>query len=1040
MIKKFIERPVLSTVISIIILILGILGIIALPITQYPEIAPPTVQVSASYPGADAETVLKSVVTPLEEQINGVDNMIYINSTASNNGTASISVYFELGTDPDIAAVNVQNRVSRATSLLPEEVVRSGVTTTKQQTSMLMIFSIYSPDDKYGEAFLDNYAKINLVPQIQRVNGVGQAHVYGTGDYAMRIWLKPDVMSQYGLVPSDIRQALNDQNLEAAPGEFGRNGKHEFEYTIKYSGRLDKVSQYKNIIVRTTDDGDILRLKDVANIELGSQSYNGIHETNGHPSASVAIYQSAGSNAREVIQRVKQVVKDTQPNFPPGMTYTTLVDTNLFLNASISKVIETLLEAFILVFIVVFVFLQDFRSTLIPAITVPVSIVGTFFFLNLFGFTINLLTLFALVLAIGMVVDDAIVVVEAVHAKLDEGETSAKKATVDAMHEITGAIISITLVMSAVFIPVTFLGGSTGVFFQEFGITMAIAILISAANALTLSPALCALFLKPEKKGPNGHSGLIDRFHHSFNVAFKTTLERYQKVLEYLTSRKWITIAAVVVFTLVFWGFLKYTPTGFVPQEDQGFLFTDIQLAPASSLQRTKDVVSKLDSLTKSIPEIKTRLSLTGRSLISGAGSSYGFEIYRLKNWDKRTGENQDIKSVIAKLNKKAAQIKGAKIRIFAPPSIPGFGQTGGFTMHLQDRSGGSFKSLDNMSHKFIQALMKQPEIAFATTSFSTDFPQYQINVDVAKCKKAGIGVRDLLTVLQGYYGGVYASDFNRFGKQYRVMIKADRKYRASKASLSDVYVKNNQGEMAPVNSFVDLKKVYGPQSVSRFNLYNAVSINGSPAPGYSSGDALDAIARVADQVLPTQYSYDYSGTAREEQANSGQAAIIFALSVIFIYFLLSAQYESYLIPFSVLLPLPIGLSGSFLFANMAGIANNIYLQISLVMLVGLLAKNAILVVEFALQRRQEGMGITKAAIRGAKVRLRPILMTSFAFIFGLLPLALSSGVAANSNQSIGLAAIGGMFIGTIIGIFVIPTLFIIFQNLQEKITGVQKR
>lgn len=1040
MIKKFIERPVLSTVISIIILILGILGLVALPITQYPEIAPPTVQVSASYPGADAETVLNSVVTPLEEQINGVDDMIYMNSTASNNGTANISVYFKLGTDPDIAAVNVQNRVSRATSLLPEEVVRSGVTTTKQQTSMLMIFSIYSPDDKYDEAFLDNYAKINLVPQIQRVNGVGQAHVYGTGDYAMRIWLKPDVMSQYGLVPSDIRQALNDQNLEAAPGEFGRNGKHEFEYTIKYTGRLKEVSQYKNIIVRTNDDGDVLRLKDVANIELGSQSYDGIHETNGHPSASVAVYQSAGSNAREVINRVKKVVNEAQPNFPPGMTYTTLVDTNLFLNASISKVVETLFEAFILVFIVVFIFLQDFRSTLIPAVTVPVSIIGTFFFLNLFGFTINLLTLFALVLAIGIVVDDAIVVVEAVHAKLDEGEKSARKATVEAMHEITGAIISITLVMSAVFIPVTFLGGSTGVFYQQFGITMAVAILISATNALTLSPALCALFLKPEHKGPNGNSGLLDRFHHSFNAAFKTTLERYQTSLEFLTKRKWISIAAVIIFAVAFWGFLNYTPSGFVPQEDQGFLFTDIALPPAASLQRTEEVVGKLDSLTKTVPEIQTRLSLTGRSLISGAGSSYGFEIYKLKNWDKRTGENQGINSVIAKLNGKASQIQGAQIRFFAPPPIPGFGQTGGFTLHLQDRSGGSFKSLDDMSQKFIGALNKQPEIAFASTSFNTDFPQYEIHVDVAKCKKAGIGVRDLLTVLQGYYGGVYASDFNRFGKQYRVMIKADRKYRASKSSLNDVYVKNDEGEMAPVNSFIEMKKVYGPQSVSRFNLYNAVQINGSPAPGYSSGDALDAVARVSDQILPANYSYDYSGTAREEQATSGQSAIIFALSVIFIYFLLSAQYESYLIPFSVLLPLPIGLAGSFLFANLAGIANNIYLQISLVMLIGLLAKNAILVVEFALQRRQEGMSIVEAAIRGAKVRLRPILMTSFAFIFGLLPLALASGVAANGNQSIGMAAVGGMFVGTLIGIFVIPILFIIFQTLQEKITGVQKR
>lgn len=691
MIKKFIERPVLSTVISILIVILGILGLVELPITQYPEIAPPTVQVSAHYTGADAETVLNSVVTPLEEQINGVDNMIYMNSTASNNGSANISIYFKLGTDPDIAAVNVQNRVSRATSLLPQEVIRSGVTTTKQQTSMLMIFSIYSPDDTYDEAFLDNYAKINLVPQVKRVNGVGQARVFGTGDYAMRIWLKPDVMSQYGLVPSDISRALNDQNLEAAPGNFGRNGKQAFEYTIKYSGRLKDVSQYKNVIIRTTDDGDVLRLKDVADIELGSQTYAGIHETNGHPSASVAVYQSAGSNAREVIQRVKKVVNQAEPNFPPGMTYTTLVDTNQFLNASISKVVETLFEAFILVFIVVFVFLQDFRSTLIPAITVPVAIIGAFFFLYLFGFTINLLTLFALVLAIGIVVDDAIVVVEAVHAKLDEGETSAKHATVGAMHEITGAIISITLVMAAVFIPVTFLGGSTGVFYQQFGITMAVAILISAVNALTLSPALCALFLKPEHKGPEGKTGLIERFHTSFNTAFAATQERYKSSLQFLTRRKWISVALVAVFAVGFWMSLRYTPSGFVPSEDQGFLFTDVSLPPAASLERTQEVVAKLDSITKSIPEIQTRLSLTGRSLISGAGSSYGFEIYKLKPWEERTGEGEGINGVIQKLNKKASQIKAANVRFFAPPPIPGFGRTGGFTLHLQDHSGGKF-------------------------------------------------------------------------------------------------------------------------------------------------------------------------------------------------------------------------------------------------------------------------------------------------------------------------------------------------------------
>lgn len=1035
MIKKFIERPVLSTVISIIIVILGILGLTSLPISLYPQIAPPTVQIRASYAGANAETVINSVIAPLEQQINGVEGMTYMTSSASNNGYASIQVYFELGTDPDIAAVNVQNRVAQATSLLPQEVTQAGVSVSKQQSSRLLIFTLYSPNGQYDGAFVENYARIHLLPRLQRVNGVGAADAFGVNTYAMRIWLKPDVMASYGLVPADVMAALNEQSFVAAPGSFGQNSEQAFQYSLTYQGRLSTVPEYEDIIIRA-DDGQLLRLEDVARVELGSETYSVISKAQGKPSVGIFISQTAGSNAQEVVENVKAELEEAAKDFPEGIAYTTVYDANSFLTASINKVVSTLLEAFFLVFIVVFIFLQDFRSTLIPAIAVPVAIIGTFFFLNVFGFSINLLTLFALVLAIGIVVDDAIIVVEAVHAKLEAGAASGKEASVSAMNEITGAIISITMVMAAVFVPVTFISGSTGVFFQQFGITLAIAILISALNALTLSPALCAIFLKPEHKDKDASKNWLHRFHIAFDTAFNITKQRYKKSLGFLTRHSWISVATVIGFILIFFFLLKTTPTGFVPNEDQGTIFANIALPPASSLERTEAVQAEIDSIFASIEAVDARLSISGFGLLSGGGSQYGFGVVSLKDWDKR---EKSVDQVIAMLQQKTAHIKEANITFFSPPVVSGFGNTSGFTVHIQDLSSGELSELDAASEQLQRALMQQPGILYASSFFDTNYPQYEIDLDIAKAKKAGISPRSILSVLQAYYGGLYVSNFNRFGKLYRVYVQADASFRDSPESLQNIYVRNNRGEMSPVNGFIDINRVYGPQNISRFNLYPSVQISGAVAPGYSSGDAIAAIEKVFEEQISNDYGYSFSGLTREENKTSGQSVIIFGLCLIFVYFLLSAQYESYLVPWSVILPLPIGLAGSFIFANIFGIANNIYLQISVIMLMGLLAKNAILIVEFALQRRKEGMSIVKAAINGAHARFRPILMTSFAFIAGLMPLALSTGVNANSNQSIGIGAAGGMLIGTVFGLFVVPVLFILFQKLQEKISGPPK-
>jgi HAE1 family hydrophobic/amphiphilic exporter-1 len=1036
MLRTFIERPVLSTVISVIIVILGVLGLTSLPISQYPEIAPPTVQVSTAYQGANADVVMNSVIVPLEEQINGVENMTYMTSTASNDGSAAITVYFKLGTNPDLAAVNVQNRVSKATSLLPAEVTRSGVTTSKRQSSMVMIFSLYSENKSFDQTFLQNYANINLLPQIKRIEGVGDASVFGSKDYSMRIWLKPDVMATYGLIPDDINSALAEQNIEAAPGKFGENSNQSFQYTIKYKGRLKSPVEFENIVIRTAANSRLLRLKDVARVELGSQSYSGNTKTNGNASIGIAINQTAGSNAHELIKQLETTIEGASKSFPPGVKYTSLLNANDFLDASIEKVIHTLIEAFVLVFIVVFIFLQDFRSTLIPAIAVPVAIVGTFFFLNLFGFTINLLTLFALVLAIGIVVDDAIVVVEAVHAKLDHGATSAKTATIEAMGDISGAIVSITLVMAAVFVPVSFITGSAGVFYKQFGLTLAIAIIISAVNALTLSPALCALLLKPHAADEKHKTTYLQRFYDAFNTSFETVTGKYKKSVHFLIRKKWIAIAGIAVFGVVFWFLIKTTASGFVPNEDQGVMFANISLPAGSSLERGAAVAEEVDGIIRKLPEVQSTLRITGQNFIAGAGGSYAMVVIKLKPWDKRGGAGQDITSLTGKLFGLTAGIKSAQILFFAPPTLQGFGNSNGFEFQLQDKTGGDINKFSEVSTKFLAALNQRPEVQYAATSFNTNFPQYQVDVNVPKVKEAGLTVTSVLGTLQGYYGGLYASNFNEFGKQYRVMIQADASYRGTPESLNNIYVRNANNTMAPISEFVTLKRVYGPEAIARFNLFTAIAIQGSPKAGFSSGDAIKAIEEVAAQTLPVGYSYEYSGLTREELAGGSQTIFIFMLCLIFVYFLLSAQYESYIIPFAVLLSLPIGLAGAFIFAKIFGVQNNIYLQITLIMLIGLLAKNAILIVEFASARRKHGLSIVEAAVEGAIARLRPILMTSFAFILGLVPLMIASGAGAVGNRSIGTGAVGGMLIGTLFGVFVIPVLFIIFQTLQEKVSG----
>ncbi len=1036
MLKTFIERPVLSTVISIIITILGVLGLMSLPIEQYPEIAPPTVQVNATYTGANAETVLNSVVVPLEEEINGVEGMTYMTSSAANDGSAKITVFFELAVNPDIAAVNVQNRVSRATSKLPQAVVQTGVSTVKSQNGALMFLSIYSENPEYDGTFVQNYAKINLVPLLQRVKGVGQVNVFGAKDYSMRIWIDPEKMAAYGIAPIDIQQALQEQNVEAAPGKFGENAVGVYEYVIKYKGRLSNTSDYENIIVKATGEGNFVRLRDVATIELGAFNYGARNFGMGKEGVAMGIFQTSGSNAQEISEQVLDIMNEAEGNFPDGIKYVIPYSTKTFLDASIDKVIMTLIEAFILVFIVVFLFLQDLRSTLIPAIAVPVAIIGTFFFLQLFGFSINMLTLFAMILAIGIVVDDAIVVVEAVHAKLDEGAKSGKEATLSAMSEITGAIISITLVMAAVFIPVSFLQGPSGVFYQQFAITLAVAILISAVNALTLSPALCALFLKPHKDEHGKKKNFKERFFIAFNTGFDRMNQKYVKSLSFLAKRKWITGIGLLLVSAIAVFFFMTTPSGFIPNEDRGIIMGDVTMPPGTTMEQTQLTVNKLDSLITTMPIIDARMSVVGFSLLNGVnGGSYAFIILKLKDWKERKGENQSVDAVLGELFAKTASFKDAKMLFFTPPSISGFGTSSGFELKIQDKGDDSWQDVSNVTNGFLQELMKRPEIQYAQTNFNPNFPQFQMDINIERAKNAGVSISDIFNTMQGYYGGLYTTDFNKFGKQYRVMIQAKPSDRATEASINRIFVRNDKGQQVAISQFIDLKRIYGPEAVARFNLLKATNITGKANPGYSSGDAIKAVEEVAAKHLPKTYGYEFSGMTREEILAGNQAIMIFLLSLIFVYFILSAQYESYLLPFSVLLSLPVGIAGAIGFVKLAGLENNIYFQVALIMLIGLLAKNAILIVEFAIQRRHNGMSLVEASIEGAKARLRPILMTSFAFIFGLLPLAFSSGVGAVGNRSIGMGAVGGMLIGTIFGVFVIPILFIIFQSLQERIS-----
>jgi HAE1 family hydrophobic/amphiphilic exporter-1 len=1039
MIKTFIERPVLSTVISIIIVILGILGITSLPITTYPDIAPPTVRISANYPGANAETVMRSVVIPIEEQVNGVEGMTYITSTASNNGSATINVFFEQDIDPDIAAVNVQNRVARANALLPSEVTRSGVTTQKQQSSALMFLTFYTESENISATYLQNYLDINIIPEIKRINGVGDAQVFGSKTYSMRVWLDPAKLAAYKIAPNEVISTINSQSLEAAAGSLGQNSGQSFEYTIKYKGKFNEVTEYKNIIIKSLGNGEYLRLQDVAEIELDALGYSGFSNHSGRPAVSMAIFQTPGSNAREIINNVKDYLTIAEENLPEGVGYAVNYDTNEFLDASISKVIQTLIEAFLLVFLVVYIFLQDFRSTLIPAIAVPVSIIGTFFFLNLFGFSINLLTLFALVLAIGIVVDDAIVVVEAVHAKLEHTGKNARNSTIEAMHEITGAIITITIVMAAVFIPVTFIKGPTGVFYKQFGITLMIAIFISAINALSLSPALSALFLKSTHYDKEyEEKSWIGKFFHRFNIAFNAMTKRYGQTFIFFIRHRWITVLLLILAGAGLYFANEKMSTGFVPNEDRGLIFMNVDLPAGASLERTSNAMQEFQEKARKVPGVQDVTTITGFSLLNGSGSNYGFGFVKLTPFKERDSEDTSVETITKKLFGVGAMVTDANMIFFSPPSVPGFGSSSGFEFSLTDRSGGDLKELDATAKQFMYSLFQRPEIQYAQTAFDTGFPQYQMDINVPKAMDAGIPVSSIISTMQGYIGGVYAADFSKYGKQYRVMVQAPPVSRENITNLDALFVKTASGTMAPVSQFVTLEKVYGPQAVTRFNLFQSASFSGATNPGYSTGDAIKIINEMAETTLPKQYAINYSGLTREEIKAGNQTFVIFLLSLIFVYFLLAAQYESYIIPLSVILSLPFGVMGAYIGQWLFGLENNIYFQIALIMLVGLLAKNAILIVEFAVQRRHHGESISMSAINAAKARLRPILMTSFAFIFGMLPLVFSSGIGALGNRSIATGAASGLLIGTAFGIVVIPVLYVIFQSIQEKIKPIK--
>ena len=1036
--RTFIERPVLSAVISITIVVVGIIGLFSLPVEQYPDIAPPTIMVSTTYYGASAETLQKSVIAPLEEAINGVEDMTYMTSSATNSGSVSITVYFKQGTDPDMAAVNVQNRVSRATGQLPAEVTQVGVTTSKRQTSILQMFSLYSPDDSYDENFLSNYISINLKPQILRISGVGDLMIMG-GEYSMRVWMKPDVMAQYKLIPSDITGVLAEQNIESATGSFGENSDETYQYTMKYTGRLITPEEFGDIVIRSTDNGEVLKLKDVADIQLGQDSYAYHGGMDGHPGVSCMVFQTAGSNATEVNQNIDKLLEEASKDLPKGVELTQMMSSNDFLFASIHEVVKTLIEAIILVILVVYVFLQDFRSTLIPLVGIVVSLVGTFAFMAIAGFSINLLTLFALVLVIGRVVDDAIIVVEAVQARFDVGYRSSYMASIDAMKGISNAVITSSLVFMAVFIPVSFMGGTSGTFYTQFGLTMAVAVGISAINALTLSPALCALLLKPYiNEDGTQKNNFAARFRKAFNSAFDVMVDKYKTIVLFFIKRRWLTWSLLACSVVLLVLLMNNTKTSLVPDEDQGVIFVNVSTAAGSSLTTTDKVMERIEKRLMEIPQLKHVQKVAGYGLLAGQGSSFGMLILKLKPWDERPGDEDNVQSVIGQVYARTADIKDASVFAISPGMIPGYGMGNALELHMQDKMGGDMNEFFTTTQQYLGALNQRPEISMAYSTFDVRYPQWTVEVDAAKCKRAGITPDAVLSTLSGYYGGQYVSNFNRFSKVYRVMIQADPVFRLDETSLDNAFVRMSNGEMAPLSQFVTLTRSYGAESLSRFNMYNSIAVNAMPADGYSTGDAIKAVQETAEQSLPKGYGYDYGGITREENQQSGTTIIIFGICFLMIYLILSALYESFIIPFAVLLSVPCGLMGSFLFAWMFGLENNIYLQTGLIMLIGLLAKTAILLTEYAAERRKAGMGLIASAVSAAKARLRPILMTALTMIFGLFPLMMSSGVGANGNRSLGTGVVGGMTIGTLALLFIVPTLFIAFQWLQERLRPVQ--
>lgn len=1030
--KTFIDRPILSAVISIVIVFAGIIGLSSLPVERYPDIATPTVTVEASYTGANAETVQRSVIAPLEEAINGVENMIYMTSDANNMGGATIKVYFKQGTDPDMATVNVQNRVSKATGQLPADVTKGGVSVSKQQSSMVVIFMLYSSDDQFDDLFLSNYAKINVVPQVLRVSGVGGVNTLGS-EYSIRIWLKPDVMAQYGLVPSDISAALGEQNIESPTGNLGENSGNTFQYTMKYRGRYEKPEEFGDIVIRSLPDGEVLRLKEVADVELGALSYTMKGKAQGHPAVGCMVTQAAGSNATEISESIDKLLEEISADLPQGVKIEKILDVNDFLDASIKNVLKTLLEAILLVIIVVYVFLQSLRSTLIPMVGIAVSLVGTFAFLAVAGFSINLLTLFALVLAIGTVVDDAIIVVEAVQAKFDAGYRSSYKATVDAMGGISAAIVTSTMVFMAVFIPVSFMGGTSGVFFKQFGITMAVAVGLSAVNALTLSPALCALLIKPRDE--SGHKKTFEqRFRTAFNASFKTMTTKYTGGVKFLIRRKWLTGALLVGSIALLAVFMATTKTGLVPDEDQGMLFVNVTTAPGNTLQQTHEIMKRVEEAIKDIPQIGIYQTNAGFGMLSGQSASAGMIMLRLKPWNERKGEQNSINAVMGEVYRRTAHIKDAQLFVMSPPMVVGYGNMSGTEMYVQDKKGGSVSDFFAVAQSFIAELNKRPEIGMAFTSFNVNYPQYLVEVDAAQCKRSGVKPNEVLSVLSGYCGGIYSSDLNRFSKVYRVMLQAAPESRLDIQSLDHVFVRTSSGNMAPIGQFVTLTKAYGAETMSRFNMFNSIAINTAPAEGYSSGDVIKAIQETAVVSLPVGYGYEFGGITREEAGTSSNTVIIFVICIIFIYLILSALYESFLVPLAVIISVPVGLMGSFLFTKIMGLENNIYLQTGLIMLIGLLSKTAILITEYAQQARKRGMSIPQAAMTAATERFRPIVMTALTMIVGLFPLVIATGVGANGNISLGVGTVGGMFIGTLALLFITPVLFIVMQQIQEKI------